>query len=105
MSSLKEADSSVAQRKERITNDTILPAARMWCEDSEAATRTYGHISEWDVSECTLTLSGGCTPGSRRYSRRLRLACPWNLGAKGFEKAWNRKRKYRAYHAQCLNTK
>jgi hypothetical protein len=51
MSSLKEADSSMAQRKERITNDTILPAARMWCEDSEAATKTYGHISEWDVSE------------------------------------------------------
>jgi hypothetical protein len=51
MSSLKEADSSMAQRKERITNDTILPAARMWCEDSEAATETYGHISEWDVSE------------------------------------------------------
>ena len=36
-----------------ITQQNIIVAVTAWCNNSGSATATYGHISTWDVSNCT----------------------------------------------------
>ena len=37
------------------TDADIRAAVHLWCSDRAAAERKYGHISQWDTSEVTIT--------------------------------------------------
>ena len=44
---------ALQEGKEPITDSNIYDARDMWFADRARAIETYGHISEWDVSEVT----------------------------------------------------
>jgi hypothetical protein len=87
------------ERKDYMVAATLKIVGELGMHDMAIeASRRFARAEAWSLGGCFMLVIKNRWMGSLTMYEMAEK----NSGAKGFEKAWNRKRKYRAYHAQCL---